>query len=68
MMEEMKAISHARMEMDRVARANGSPRMLLGRKLAIVNGEIGDIRIQGVMEKSDVCRNRLVGNEAMRNR
>jgi hypothetical protein len=56
------------MEMDRVARANGSPRMLLGRKLAIVNGEIGDIRIQGVMEKSDVCRNRLVGNEAMRNR
>lgn len=42
-MEEMKAISHARMEMDKVASANGSPRMLLGRKLAIVKGEIGRV-------------------------
>lgn len=35
MMEEMNAISHARMEMERVASANGSPRMLLARKLAM---------------------------------
>lgn len=35
MMDAMKAMSHARIEMERVASANGSPRMLLGRNFAI---------------------------------
>ena len=46
MIEEMKAISHARMEMDRVASAKGSPRMLLGRKLAIVKDGFEEFRDQ----------------------
>lgn len=36
MIDEMKAISHARIEMERVASAKGSPRILLARKLAIL--------------------------------
>lgn len=36
MMDAMKAMSHARMEMERVASAKGSPRMLLGRNFAIL--------------------------------
>lgn len=39
MMDETKAMSQARMEMESVASAKGSPRMLLGRKLGIV-GEL----------------------------
>lgn len=50
MMEEMKAISHARMEMDRVASANGSPRMLLGRKLAIVKSRSDGFRDRKLVE------------------
>lgn len=37
MMDAMKAMSHARMEMERVASAKGSPRMLLGRNFAILD-------------------------------
>lgn len=41
MMDAMKAMSHARIEMERVASAKGSPRMLLAR-----NFDILDVRSQ----------------------
>lgn len=61
MIDEMKAISHARMEMDRVASANGSPRMLLGRKLAIVTSGFELLRDQRWMK---MCTSVAIDREA----
>lgn len=43
MMDEMKAMSQARMEMERVASAKGSPKILLARKLAILDVELRSV-------------------------